>query len=232
MLVLYPGEKIKKIRKELKLSQKELSKDILSLSMLSYVERGKFKLEKEIAKKLVEKLNYYVENPSEKIDYEFILEEPEKQINKIIISEIKNLKNINLEKINEFRAIFEKFKFYNEHIKLFFIIASHFKRTNIKMAELLYEEILEISINKNLFFILLNIILELQRIYSNQGSFNKNLILYKRVNNFLNKFSLIIVGDINYNFALAFETNKNFDKAIILYKESMLLLKKKRYILC
>lgn len=198
--------------------------------MLSYIESGQFKIKEEIAIKLVDKLNYYINDFSQKINYEYILEKPKKQIEKILIFELKNLKNFDLEKLDEFRATFNKFNFYYEYIKLFFILGKHLKSTNITMAELLCEEVLVISIDKNIHTFLFNIILELQRIYSIKGNFNKTLTLYEKVNKLLNKSTLIIGGFIYYNFALAFEINRDIKKSIILYERALLSLKENKNI--
>lgn len=226
ILVLYPWEKIKKIRKKHKISQKELSRSILSLSMLSYIESGQFKLKEEIAIKLVDRLNSFIKDLDEKINYEYILEKPLEQIKKNMITELKNIRNFNLEKLDKYRNTFKKFDSYYEYIKLFFILGKHLKITNVSTAELLYEEVLEVSIDKNIHNFLFNIILELQRLYSNEGNFNKTLVLYKKVNRYLDMAPQIIGGFINYNFGLALETNKNTNEAIGLYEKALLQLKK------
>lgn len=192
--------------------------------MLSYLEQGQFKLKEEIAVKLVNKLNFLLKNHNQTIDIKYVLETPKEQIEKILIYELKNIKKFNFESLNEFRETFIKFGFYFEYIKLFFILGKYLKTENVNKAELLYEEILEISIDNNIHTFLFNIILELQRIYSLQENFNKSLILYKKVNKYLNNAPQILGGYINYNFGLAFETKKYSIEAINLYKKALIQL--------
>jgi len=173
-----------------------LSKEILSLSMLSYIESGQFKLKVETAVKLTDRLNYFINDHSKKITYEYILETPKEQIKRIMVFELRNLKNFNLEKLGEFRSTFEKFDCYYDYIKLFFVLGKSLRIKNISMAESLYEEVLDVSINKGISTFLFNIILELQRIYSVQGNFNKTISLYKKVNKYLHESPLLIGGYI------------------------------------
>ena len=198
--------------------------------MLSYIESGHFKLKEDIAVKLIDRLNNYINDSAQKIDYEYIMEKPKEQIEKIIISELKNLKKFDLNKLDELRATFRKFDFYYEYIKLFFILGKHLKSSDIHTAEILSEEVLEISIDKNINTFLFNIVLELQRIYSIKGDFNKTLTLYKKVSKYLDKSTVIIGGYINYNFALAFELNKDVTKAIVLYEKALIQLDKSKHI--
>lgn len=225
ILVLYPGEKIKIIRRKYKISQQELSKGILSVSMLSYIENGQFQLNKKIAIKLIDKLNFFINDSSHVIKYEYILEETKKQIEKIMIYEIKNIRTFNVEKLDEFRATFKKYDFYHEYIRLFFTLGECLKKTDISMAELLLKEALEISIDKNIHIFLFNIILELQRIYLTKGNINITLDLYIKVYKYMSELPKTIFGFINYNFGLALETNKNTIQAIELYEKALIQLK-------
>lgn len=192
--------------------------------MLSYIENGQFQLKEGISIKLIDRLNFFINDPSQVIKYDYILEEPKKQIEKIMTYEIKYIKKFDLKKLDEFRSTFKKYDFYFEYIKLFFILGKNIKKTNISIAESLFEEILEISIDKDIHIFLFNIILELQRMYSAKENFNKTLSLYKKVNKYISESPKTILGFINYNFALALETNKNINQAITLYKKSLIQL--------
>lgn len=60
MEVLSTGEKLKKIRKKYAISQKTLTQDIISITMLSYIENNKLMMSEKIATDLCNRLREVV----------------------------------------------------------------------------------------------------------------------------------------------------------------------------
>lgn len=195
--------------------------------MLCYIENDKSKLKDEVAFKIANRFNLLIGNSNIVITQDYLMESIESQLKKLILEAIFDLKNIDIKKISEFRELFFKYGFKHENISLFFIIANYIKYKDIKNSEILFNEILEMSIVNKIENFIFNIILELQRIYSRQGDYQKTILLYNKVVNLLkDKNVKKIKGYILYNFGLAFEVQNQFNQAIILFKDSIPLLDK------
>lgn len=193
--------------------------------MLCYIENDKSKLKYEVAFKIANRFNLLIGNSNVVITQDYLTESIESQLKKLILETIFDLNNIDIKKISEFRELFFKYEFKHENISLFFIIANYIKYKDIKNSEILFNEILEMSIVNKIENFIFNIILELQRIHSRQGDYQKTILLYNKVVNLLkDKNVKKIKGYILYNFGLAFEVQNQFNQAIILFKDSIPLL--------
>lgn len=101
--IVAPGEKLKRIRKMLHMTQEELSKDICSKNNVSLIENGKQKISVNLAKSISGKLN---EAAREKrridiklITVEFLIKSEDEQANDIftsIVNELKKIQTIDL----------------------------------------------------------------------------------------------------------------------------------------
>ncbi len=163
MKILGSGTKIKRIRKNLKLSQKDLSKGILSLSMLSYIESEKHPLKGDLAMKLVERLNMY--SPTS-IDYKKICISKKTLYEDKLNNILKNIKLIKNRHINQFINSLSTENYTDLEYKAKSIFSSiYFNRYNNYIVSKKYlEEIIDIEDETTKNFYPLNLLL-LQRIY-------------------------------------------------------------------
>ena len=62
MKILTAGERIKELRQKYKIKQKDLALNIMSASMLGYIEKGIYSLKEEHAEKLCKRLNELIKD--------------------------------------------------------------------------------------------------------------------------------------------------------------------------
>ncbi|EHJ00607.1 helix-turn-helix domain protein [Clostridium sp. DL-VIII] len=109
--IVAPGEKLKRIRKILHITQEELSKDICSKNNISLIENGKQKISPSLANAISKKFN---EAAKEKrgidiklITADFLMKDENEQANDIfkdVIAELKKIEAINLFELKFLKA--------------------------------------------------------------------------------------------------------------------------------
>ena len=114
--VLSSGKKIKKIRKELGISQNEIAGKEISRSLISQIENEKVNLTEKTARIIIDNINNYIIKSNlniNKYNYEFILtcnENEANNIGKSIVEELVNLDiNFNLLEFNHKMLYIEDF---------------------------------------------------------------------------------------------------------------------------
>ncbi len=227
MKILGSGTKIKRIRKNLKLSQKDLSKGILSLSMLSYIESEKHPLKGDLAMKLVERLNMY--SPTS-IDYKKICIGKKTLYEDKLNNILKNIKLIKNRHINQFINSLSTENYTDLEYKAKSIFSSiYFNRYNNYIVSKKYlEEIIDIEDETTKNFYPLNLLL-LQRIYIYTEDYKKLNQLYCRHNKKLKKISTTkIKGNLYYNFGLSLEIKNQEEEAINNYSTALKYFKNKQ----
>jgi len=125
MELLTPGEKIKKLRRELGLKQDDLTNEEVSKSLISMIEGNKRGLTEGTANIIAQSLNRYYGSMEKTITPEYLLETPQEQIQKIVMKEKEELKElVESGQVNEgtFHFIFDKISS---------ILASKFKPSTV-----------------------------------------------------------------------------------------------------
>lgn len=225
-MILSPGEKIKKIRKNLNVTQSELAKGIISVSMLSSIENNKYSLNEETAIKLCKRLNYFIKNKSIKLEYNKILIPIQVLITKKVNLIISNLKYINQSHLKNIKLLFIKSQDSYQKVRLYTILGIYFFRqlNEINISRELLEEVFDLSskIKSNEFYFL--IILFLQRVYYRV---DKHLItsIYFQSKENINLIPPQAKGMLLYNFGVFFEHLNDFTKAIENYSQASKLIK-------
>lgn len=115
MIFLTPGEKVKKLRKQLKMRQEDLASDNLSRPYLSMIEMGKRSLSDNVANILVQKFNKRAEelHIDLHIDADYIIRTPDEDALKYCLEELDNAES--KDDLNEIIEI--SIQFNLEHIK-------------------------------------------------------------------------------------------------------------------
>lgn len=223
MEILTPGEKIRKIRKKYKITQKDLAYGVTTASMIGYYEKGKYKLKKDVATRICNKLMTIVHDTNFSISVTELLYSKEVQIKNYGDYLISNLNRIDEQILKNLKEIFNDTPFDSEKLRIYFAIACYYK--NIKeqpeISLSLFEEILEIALlNSNNNF-LCPIILNLQRIHNNADRFNDTKKLYFKTYEKIQNEESKIMGYITYNFALVFHKENQLKTAIKLYSKAL-----------
>ncbi len=138
MNILSPGEKIKRLRREIGLKQDELTDDQITRSLISMIENGKRSLSHETAKIIAKKLNDHYKRYGKKITANYLMESKEEQVQKIIDNQLvsinillSNYKNLNHSQIYD---IFNKMlSLANE-----WSIREHYSKTLLRRGEFNY----------------------------------------------------------------------------------------------
>ncbi|WP_026476516.1 tetratricopeptide repeat protein [Alkaliphilus transvaalensis] len=94
MEVLTPGERVKKLRVELGLTQDDLANEAVSKSLISMIEKNKRGLTPSVAKIIANKLNTYYEAMNRKITPEELMETEGQRVCREVKEEIKHLQSI------------------------------------------------------------------------------------------------------------------------------------------
>ncbi|SHH45041.1 Helix-turn-helix domain-containing protein [Caloranaerobacter azorensis DSM 13643] len=106
--ILPTNEKIRAIRKFLKINQKELAGDNIDRSLISYIENGKVKLSNETAKILASNLSRILKekNLNYQVDADYLLADEKKQASYRLNTIIEILKNMMKDSTDEFLTKF------------------------------------------------------------------------------------------------------------------------------
>ncbi|WP_152912109.1 tetratricopeptide repeat protein [Caloranaerobacter sp. TR13] len=107
--ILPTHEKIKAIRKFLKINQKELAGDGIDRSLISYIENGKVKLSNETARVLANNLKKILQrkNLDYKVDADYLLADEKKQVSYKLDTIIESLKTKIKDSPDEFLTDFD-----------------------------------------------------------------------------------------------------------------------------
>lgn len=223
-MILNSNEKIIFLRKKYKITQKELCKNLLSCSNLSYIEKGKINLSNKKAEIITDNFNSIFEKRSieKQISKDWLLETVDSQISKEIDNLIKNLYFLNdpSELIKKTEDIFLKFSSPENKIKLLFVLGNfNYKSKNYLKAKYYYENLLEIALQFTKYKIFSISLLFLLRInfYINKHFDSK--VLYHNYYSKIKTPSKELEGMIVYNFALAFQFLSQYGLAIELYSK-------------
>jgi transcriptional regulator with XRE-family HTH domain len=222
MEILTPGEKIKLIRKKYKITQEQLTHGIMSRSMLSHIENNVYSLNKDFLILLVDRLNNLIPNESEKIKYSDIYISKDEQLKNFANDIIKNIKNIDKNKIDEIHNLFSNSTNIYEKVRVYTTISTYlynkcFDRT---ISRKLLEEILDLTILNKFYSFSFLAILSLQRIYYKTDISLINNLYYKTehiIKNFNNRMKGLLI----YNFAVFWEEFNDIDLAINLHKKAL-----------
>lgn len=221
--ILSPGDKIKKIRKYLKVSQQELCNNIISKPMLSYIENNKLNLTLDVAKKLCERFHYLDSYLNISVEELFLTKEM--QANRIIINFIKTPSIQDIDTAIFIKCEAEKYASREYIYKFNFIVSAHLynKYSQFETSiEFLEPYIIEIFQSNNELLTCATLILS--SCYNRMGYYNKNIIIYdgmvlQKIKNNEAK------GYILYNLAFSFHKSKNCIEAINIYQSALSFLK-------
>ncbi|WP_026476671.1 helix-turn-helix domain-containing protein [Alkaliphilus transvaalensis] len=155
-----PGEKIKRLRLAMGLTQDALTKDELSKSIVSMIESNKRNLTWHTAQIIADCLNVYYERLGQKITAEYLMETEEDEARRTIKEDIKHLQEV-IDKGNVDQQLLENtFDKILNHIKTwglekeladFKIIRGNFYYHNYQYNEALteYLDVLEYALRSN-----------------------------------------------------------------------------------
>ncbi|WP_026476262.1 helix-turn-helix domain-containing protein [Alkaliphilus transvaalensis] len=92
MEILTPGEKVKKIRKELGLNQEDIASDQISKSLISMIEKNKRNLTEKVAVIIANNINKYYKRIGKEIFPEELMESEIERVQRDIYNEIEYLR--------------------------------------------------------------------------------------------------------------------------------------------
>ncbi|KAA5806033.1 helix-turn-helix domain-containing protein [Thermoanaerobacterium thermosaccharolyticum] len=231
MEFLTPGEKVKKIRKMLKIKQRELQDENITRGFISMIESNRSRMSIDTAKKIAKKFN---ERAKElginlNINGEYLLLTPNQEAEKYCFEKLNN--NIELEHIkdiNEIIEISEKYELTEIKIKAYIKRADlEFENHIYKKAFLDYHEALDILVNIGNTSLQAFLYNKLGRCKINEGDyiealtyFNKALYYSLQINDLKTKKNAI------YNIALCYKKLNKFDAAFEYIDEYLSLIDK------
>ncbi len=161
MEILSPGEKIRRLRKDLGLNQGDLANDLLTRSLISMIENGKRKLTLDSAKIISTRLNHYYRPLGKAITPEYLMESEGQQVARYISRELEGLRHLKETKgveEQDFESIFQYIgqlaKNYGldsvYHEVLYRQGQYHYKKYQYKKALACFNQVLEYNlINRN-----------------------------------------------------------------------------------
>lgn len=91
MEILNPGEKVKRLRKDIGLKQEELTDDQITRSLISMIENGKRILSPQVAKIIAKRLSVYYKHMGRTITPEYLLESKEEQVKRNIETQLSSI---------------------------------------------------------------------------------------------------------------------------------------------
>ena len=161
--IVAPGEKLKRIRKMLHMTQAELSKDICSKNNVSLIENGKQKISFKLANAIAKKFNEAAKG-TRKIDIklitvDFLMKDEDEQANDIfmnLLNELQEIETIDLfeQKLLKVENILRKYYVTdNKKIELYKLAADfYYYKHSYAKSDRMCDIGLKISINsKNMF---------------------------------------------------------------------------------
>lgn len=223
MEILSVGEKIRYFRKKYNIKQKDLCQNIMSPSMLSFLEKGKYDLNAEFAILLSDKINTYINNAEDKLTPQLLMESKEEQLNRHLKDAILKIgkKEIKKNEIESYISLFSQFEFTPQKIKAYTLISGYIIKNKIDYNTIpLLESALYNSANIPYYKFLLILILQLERVYLLENDFDSIIKLYYKTNAIIPENGKEILGHIYYNFALAFQRKNKTKFAITLYEKA------------
>lgn len=231
MEFLTPGEKVKKIRKMLKIKQRELQDENITRGFISMIESNRSRMSIDTAKKIAKKFN---ERAKElginlNINEEYLLLTAKQEAEKYCLEKLNN--NIKLEHIkdiDEIIEISEKYGLTEMKIKAYIKRADlEFENHIYKKAFLDYHEALDILVNIGNTSLQAFLYNKLGRCKINEGDyiealtyFNKALYYSLQTNDLKTKKNAI------YNIALCYKKLNKFDAAFEYIDEYLSLIDK------
>ncbi|MFD3158872.2 helix-turn-helix domain-containing protein (plasmid) [Haloimpatiens sp. FM7330] len=227
MQFLTPGERIKKIRNDLNIKQYELQECGFTRNYISMIECDKRKLNRNVAKKLVNAFNKKAQelNKDIKIDEEYILLTPKGEAKQYCLKELNN-ENVNLDEIMD---ICKEYKLYDVLKEVYMKRADLFYEKN-EYTEAFNNYFEALEIHKNL-----GIKENCSFIYNKLGKCRYSLMYYDSAVLFFNKaydYSLFFQDKITkknsiYNLALCYSRLNDKEKSLKLADKYIELCDKK-----
>ncbi len=231
MEFLTPGEKVKKIRKMLKIKQRELQDENITRGFISMIESNRSRMSIDTAKKIAKKFNERAKELGINLNItgEYLLLTAKQEAEKYCLEKLNN--NIELEHIKD---IDEIIKISEKHELTEIKIKAYIKRADLefenhiyKKAFLDYHEALDILVNIGNTSLQAFLYNKLGRCKINEGDyiealtyFNKALYYSLQINDLKTKKNAI------YNIALCYKKLNKFDTAFEYIDEYLSLIDK------
>lgn len=219
MIFLTPGERVKKIRKMLKMKQRELQDENVTRGFISMIESGRSGMSIDTAKAIAEKFNIRAKELGIhlNIDENYLLLHPEHEAEKYCLEKLNGISGYeSIKDIDEIIEIAEKYKLNDVKVKAYMKKADlKFENHEYKKAFLDYHEALDISLNiggKGLQAYLYN---KLGRCKTNEGDFIEALLYFNKALYYgLQNDDLKTKRNAIYNAAVCYKKLNRFDMAI------------------
>lgn len=225
--ILKPGQKIKRIRKMLGITQRKLGATFVTRSMISQLENEKSKLTPYLAMKLSKRINEIAdkEEIDLNIDSSFLLESMEMQAIRILENDLRELKILKMsdkqlefnEKIIEVEKKLEKIDLYDK-VKLYELSADfYFEKYDFEEAEVYILKCLKMVVRNRDEKSTIKLIAKLMRIYGSMEKYKAVISLAAYVNKLISKQHVIeadIIKNIYFDQALALKKLGEYDKCI------------------
>ncbi|WP_427338383.1 tetratricopeptide repeat protein [Caloranaerobacter sp. DY30410] len=221
--ILPTHEKIKAIRKFLKINQKELAGDGIDRSLISYIENGKVKLSNETAKVLANNLRKILQrkNLDYQVDADYLLADEKKQasyrldtIIEILKTKIKNSSSEFLTELYTAEKLLRKWDIPSKKAVIYDLAGDYFfTKLNYHKSKFYYMKALGNYFRLNDYRNLVNVFTKIGRCLIKKGDYEGVIIL--------NEYVLSIMEDFKV-------LDKSFKKRI-LFNNSLALYKIKSY---
>lgn len=224
MEILSPGKKIKKIRKELKINQREITGGEITRELISIIENDKSTLTVPVAKIITDNINRICEE--RKIDFnlkaEYLLEDVQAQVNNIADKYIeflcKNEENISedfTKKVEEIEVFFRKYDAPEKKMIVYEKIGDILRgEKEYSKSYIYYIKALENHKGLDRDVRVVSVLQKLGGICMNLGDDNESL----NFNSLALKYDDIITEELMYNLlynnTLAYMHLNNYDKAL------------------
>ena len=224
MEILSPGKKIKKIRKELKINQREITGGEITRELISIIENDKSTLTAPVAKIITDNINRICKE--RKIDFnlkaEYLLEDVQAQVNNIADKYIeflcKNEENISedfTKKVEEIEVFFRKYDAPEKKMIIYEKIGDILRgEKEYSKSYIYYIKALENHKGLDRDVRVVSILQKLGGVCINLGNDNESL----NFNSLALKYDDIITEELMYNIlynnTLAYMHINNYDKAL------------------
>lgn len=225
--ILKPGEKVKRIRKILGVTQSKLGGTLVTRFMISQIETGRVKLAPYTATKLSKRINEIADKKKINliIDSSFLLESTEMQAIRILENNLRELRILKMsdkhlefnDKIIEVEKKLEKIDLYDK-FKLYELAADfYFEKYDFEEAEVCLLKCFKMAARNRDEKVIIELIEKLIRIYGYMGKYKAVISLVSYVNKLISKQNVMevdIIKNTYFNQALALKKLGENDKCI------------------
>ncbi|KGG80506.1 hypothetical protein Y919_05860 [Caloranaerobacter azorensis H53214] len=230
--ILPTNEKIRAIRKFLKINQKELAGDNIDRSLISYIENGKVKLSNETAKILANNLSRILKekNLNYQVDADYLLADEKKQASYRLNTIIEILKNMMKDSTDEFLTKFyiaeellRKWDIPSKKAVIYDLVGDYFfNKLNYYRSEFYYMMALGNYFRLNDYRNLVNVCTKIVRCLIKRGEYEEAISLNDYAMSIIEDFKIL---DSDFKERILFNNSLALFK-IELYEESLNCLDK------